>query len=137
MVFRIRFARVLFAPVFGLTLAFVLVLTVVSSCAGPQQGGFAGTRKFPPRPPTCLLTIFHAPAPDVAAWDDLGVAEVICHTDLGSTQCLQRFRAEACRMGGDIVYALPEKPLRPREQAIVYRGRVAHRRAPPPGSNGP
>ncbi|MES1206597.1 MAG: hypothetical protein ABUS79_11735, partial [Pseudomonadota bacterium] len=45
-------------------------------------------------------------------------------------QCLRRFRAEACRMGGDIVYALPAEPLRPREQAITYRGRVAHTRAP-------
>jgi hypothetical protein len=74
--------------------------------------------------------MLHAPAPNVAAWDDLGIAQVTCHLDIGLPQCLRLFRAEACRMGGDIVYDLPEKPLRPREQAVLYRGRVAHSRAP-------
>jgi hypothetical protein len=62
-------------------------------------------------------------------WDDLGGAEVTCHLDVGSGECLRRFRAEACRMGGDLVYALPEKPIRPKEYAILFRGRVAHTRA--------
>lgn len=76
--------------------------------------------------------IFHTSAPGNAAWDDLGVAEVTCHINIGLPQCLRQFRTEACRMGGDIVYDLPEQPLRPKEQAVVYRGRVAHTRPPAP-----
>ena len=42
-----------------------------------------------------------------------------------------RLRAEVCRMGGDIIYQLPRKPWRPVDQAMGYRGKVAHtRRAP-------
>ena len=124
-------------------LAFVVALALQgAACAGRQArsapgGGSAKTaehQRYPPRPAGCALTLLHAPAPTVADWDDLGVAEVTCHIDIGLPQCLRLFRAEACRRGGDIVYDLPEKPLRPREQAVVYRGRVAHSRAatPPP-----
>ncbi len=92
---------------------------------------------FPARPPTCDLAIRHTATPGVPTWHDLGIAEVTCHIDVGLPQCVRRFRAEACRMGGDIIYAVPEKPLRPREQAVVYRGRVAHTRWAPPKDESP
>jgi hypothetical protein len=41
---------------------------------------------------------------------------------------MQRLRAEACRMGGDIIYNVPRRPYRPREQVMVFRGQVAHTR---------
>jgi len=116
-----------FDPVILATLAF-------AACAGPRGAGpGAGGPAYPPRPATCELTFYHAPTPIGVAWHDLGVAEVICHIDVGFRACLQGFRAEACRMGGDIVYGLPQEPLRPREQAVMYRGRVAHTRVAPPG----
>lgn len=34
-------------------------------------------------------------------------------------------------MGGDILYDVPDSPMRPTEQGVVYRGRVAHSRPPP------
>jgi hypothetical protein len=34
-------------------------------------------------------------------------------------------------MGGDILYDVPDGPMRPTEQGVVYRGRVAHSRPPP------
>jgi hypothetical protein len=34
-------------------------------------------------------------------------------------------------MGGDILYDVPDGPMRPTEQGMVYRGRVAHSRPPP------
>jgi hypothetical protein len=111
-----------------------------AACAGqPVVHPDVRAPKYPPRPPHCALSLVHAPTPDVLAWDDLGTAAVTCHIDIGLPRCLELFRAEACRMGGDIVYALPEKPYRPHEQAIVYRGRVAHTRlradAPAAGSS--
>jgi hypothetical protein len=72
--------------------------------------------------------MYSSPKPGVAAWDDLGVAEVGCHLDTSKPQCLAQLRAEACRMGGDIIYDIPAKPRRPYEQAMVYRARVAHTR---------
>jgi hypothetical protein len=119
--------KLVFLAVF---LVFLLVFLVVAgaACASRQPGNSGAIGGTSPRPAGCSLTMLHAPAPNVADWDDLGVAEVTCHIDVGLTQCLRLFRAEACRMGADIVYDLPEKPLRPREQAVLYRGRVAHTR---------
>jgi hypothetical protein len=111
-------------------LAFVLI--PVATCATRQAGHSpGGSAAYPARGPGCDLTMLHAPAPNVPDWDDLGIAEVTCHIDIGLPQCLRLFRAEACRMGADIVYDLPERPLRPREQAVLYRGRVAHSRPHP------
>ena len=38
---------------------------------------------------------------------------------------------DACRMGGDILYDVPKKPLRPTEQGMVYTGHVAHTKERP------
>ena len=64
----------------------------------------------------------------MTTWDDLGVVEVGCYLDESEVTCLQRLRAEACRMGGDMIYNVPKRALRPLERAMVYRGMVAHTR---------
>jgi hypothetical protein len=91
----------------------------------------------------CKLILFDGPAPKLPAWDDLGVAEVGCHIDTPGPTCKQRLRAEACRMGGDVIYNMPKKALRPSDQVIVLRAQVAHTRGnvkeanaePPPPSD--
>lgn len=40
-------------------------------------------------------------------------------------------------MGGDIIYRLPVKPWRPKEEAIGYRALVGHRRPPREKDAGP
>jgi hypothetical protein len=100
---------------------------LAAACATRPPGG--GPR-YPPRRPKCDLQIFHTPTPGVPAWDDLGSAEIICHIDEGEATCRRRLLAEACRMGGDILYDLPAKVLRPRIEAMVFRGRVAHTATP-------
>jgi hypothetical protein len=119
----------------GRALAFASLISAVGCASGPRGAGAeaaaSGVSKYPARPPGCKLAVFRTTAPDVVAWDDLGVAEVACHLDVAAPQCLQRLRAEACRMGGDIIYNIPRRPLRPADQVLVYRGQVAHSR---PGS---
>ena len=63
--------------------------------------------------------------------DDLGVAHVDCYLDVGAVQCLKKLRMEACRMGGDLIYDVPKKPLRPTDQGMVYTGHVAHTKLKP------
>jgi hypothetical protein len=72
------------------------------------------------------VRVFHTSVPDLKEWDDLGIAHVDCPLDVGSVQCLRNLRMDACRMGGDILYDVPKKPLRPTEQGMVYTGHVAH-----------
>ena len=100
-----------------------LALAMAMNCATTSNPNAA---KYPPRPGGCKVRVFHTPAPDVKEWDDLGVAHVDCPLDVGSVQCLRRLQMDACRMGGDILYDVPKKPLRPTEQGMVYTGHVAH-----------
>lgn len=109
----------------------LLMGLLAAACAGPGSG--AGPR-YPPRRPGCALSIFHGEMPAGVAWDDIGKVEIVCHIDDTEGTCLNRLRAEACRMGGDIVYRLPRKPWSPPDQTMGYtmgyRGMVAHRRGP-------
>jgi len=135
-------------------LALLLVtLAAAPACAvwkrPPDTGASGEARKYPPRPASCKLAVFKTPTPGVAAWDDIGLAEVACHINTGHPECMGRLRAEACRMGGDILYAVPDRPLRPRDEVLLFRGQVAHTvpdkqkapdkpEAPPePASSGP
>jgi hypothetical protein len=119
-------------PLFLAALALALPLALVATCAttsNPNAG------KYPPRSGGCKLRVFHG-LPDVKEWDDLGIAHADCQLDLGRVQCLQRLKTEACRMGGDILYDVPPKPLRPTDQGMVYTGHVAHTKATTDGGQG-
>jgi hypothetical protein len=99
--------------------------------------GSSLSAKYPPQKPNCSLNIYHTDLPQVQDWDDLGKVEVICHIDDTDKTCFQRLHAEACRMGGDIIYRLPLKPWRPKEEALGYRAMVAHSRAAQAKDAGP
>ena len=94
---------------------------LLTACSGSSSAP-----RYPRRPPGCALAIYHQlPA---GAWDDIGLAEVDCYIDEGEIACLSRLRTAACKMGGDIIYNVPKKALRPYERAMVYRAMVAHTR---------
>ena len=94
---------------------------LLTACSGSSSAP-----RYPRRPPGCALAIYHQlPA---GAWDDIGLAEVDCYIDEGEITCLSRLRTLACKMGGDIIYNVPKKALRPYERAMVYRAMVAHTR---------
>jgi hypothetical protein len=115
-------SRPLFRPLFLAALAAALPLAFAATCAtshNPNAG------KYPPRSGGCKLRVFHG-LPDLKEWDDLGVAHVDCQLDVGRLMCLQRLKTEACRLGGDILFDVPQKPLRPTDQGMVYTGHVAH-----------
>lgn len=98
----------------------------------PTETGATSDARYPRRPSGCDLAIYHTPVPGVAVWDDLGVAEAACHISDSVAECLRRLKSEACRLGGDMIYNVPHKPLRPRDQVLLYRGQVAHTRAGTP-----
>jgi hypothetical protein len=85
--------------------------------------------RYPRRSPGCELSVYHTPIPGVAAWDDLGVAEAYCNIGGAVADCMRALKAEACRMGGDLLYNVPRTPRRPRPQVMQLLGQVAHTRA--------
>jgi hypothetical protein len=110
-----------------LVVALVFLATLFTlTCAGTSSG-----RRYPRRSPGCRLAVFHSPMPEAVTWDDIGFLEVGCTLDEGETTCMQRLRSEACKMGGDMIYAVPKRAFRPTERALVYRGMVAHSREVP------
>jgi hypothetical protein len=111
----------------GLAVGLAVGVTIVAACATG-----AGNVKYPPRRPGCSLQVFTTAAPALPVWDDIGVAEVGCHLDESEVACLHRLRAEACRMGGDILYNVPKRAARPGEREMMMRAQVAHTRPEPP-----
>jgi hypothetical protein len=109
---------------------FALALAV-GACSGSSGHG----ARYPRRPPGCELALYHnLPA---GAWDDIGPVEVDCYLDESEIACLGRLRTEACRMGGDIVYDVPSKALRPYERGMIYRAKVGHTRVTKKPDDGP
>jgi hypothetical protein len=105
----------------------LLAAALSLSCASSNPNA----AKYPPRRKGCNVRVFYSPVPEVKEWDDLGMASVDCYLDIGAVQCLARLRQEACRMGGDLLYDVPKKALRPTDQGMSYRGHVAHTRQKP------
>ncbi len=103
-----------------------MALAAPATCATTPASPNAA--KYPPRPNGCTVRVFYSPFPGVKEWDDLGMAHVECPLDVGAQHCLRKLRMEACRMGGDLLYDVPKKALRPSEQGMVYQGHVAHTR---------
>jgi hypothetical protein len=118
----------------------LLLFALIAACAGSKDRD----ARFPRRAPGCPLAIYGG-LPTAGPWDDIGVAQVDCHLDESEIGCLGRLHTEACRMGGDILYDVPKKALRPVERGMVYRAKVAHTRAgkkdepaaPPEPANAP
>ena len=76
------------------------------------SGSRARDPRYPRRAPGCALQ--RSPtACRRKVWDDIGIVQVDCYLDESEVACLSRLRTEACRMGGDIVYNVPKKALRP------------------------
>jgi hypothetical protein len=113
------------APFAAAAAAAAVSLLAAAGCAGPA-GQAPPPGKYPHRSAGCEIALYHTAVPGAAAWDDLGVAEVSCHVNTPLTQCLQMLKAEACRLGGDLIYNVPRMPLRPQDQVVLFRGQVAH-----------
>jgi hypothetical protein len=63
-------------------------------------------------------------------YDDIGRVDSICGNDIGRQQCLLELKKQTCKLGGDIVYDVPDDPQTPTPDKMRYTGRVAHTRAP-------
>ena len=114
-----------------------LLIALVAACslAAACSGSSGRDARYPRRRPGCDLAVYNGLP--TGAWNDIGVAEVGCYLDESEITCLGRLRAEACRMGGDIIYNVPKRALRPVERGMVYRAQVAHTRDAKKTDDGP
>jgi hypothetical protein len=114
-----------------------LLIALVAACslAAACSGSSGREARYPRRRPGCELAVYNGLP--TGGWDDIGVAEVGCYIDESEIACLGRLRAEACRMGGDIIYNVPKRALRPVERGMIYRAMVAHTRDAKKTDDGP
>ena len=105
-----------------------LLIALVAACslAAACSGSSGRDARYPRRRPGCELAVYNGLP--TGAWNDIGVAEVGCYLDESEITCLGRLRVEACRMGGDIIYNVPRRALRPVERGMIYRAMFAHTR---------
>ena len=95
--------------------ALLLLGLALVSCGGPKIDSH-----YPPRPENCDVKLFH----------DNGAVGMFYEGDIGREQCLVELKKQTCKLGGDIVYDVPDEPLKPAPDKLRYTGRVAHTRIP-------
>jgi hypothetical protein len=104
--------------------ASTVLLVLLASCGGKP----AGDPRFPSRPEGCEVKLFHTKVEGLS-YEDIGRVDAICSNDVTADSCLAELKNQACKLGGDIVYDVPEDPPRPSPDKVRFTGRVAHTRA--------
>ncbi len=102
--------------------ALVLLAAAAACNSGPKTDP-----RYPPQPPGCDVKLFRGKVVSLT-YDDIGRVVSICGIDISPESCLKELKNQTCKLGGDIVYDVPEEPLKPSPDKIKFTGRVAHTR---------
>jgi hypothetical protein len=103
-------------------------LAVLAVCAIAACGGASKTDpRYPPRPEGCDVKVFRGKVAGIT-YDDIGHVDSICGADVGPEACLVELKNQTCKLGGDLVYDVPDEPDKPAPDKIKYTGRAAHTR---------
>ncbi len=102
------------------------VLLALASCGGPKTDP-----RYPPQPPGCAVQLFHGKIKSIA-YDNIGGVDAICGNDIGLEECVKELKNQTCKLGGDLVYDVPDEPEKPSPDKIRLTGHVAHTRAASP-----
>jgi hypothetical protein len=90
-------------------------------------GGTAPDPRYPARDEGCAVKIFHD-APTVPT-DNLGQVNATCGQDISDADCIQTMKDQACKMGGDVIWGVPEDTTTGADGKKHISGRAAHTKA--------
>ena len=102
--------------------AWILGMGVLAASA--CGGGSKEPSKYPPRPEGCDVSLFHG-TPTMQT-DNIGPVSAICSDDVKEDDCIRTLKDEACKLGGDVVWEVPDKPTRTNSDKNRWTGRAAH-----------
>ena len=85
------------------TLVLVAIALASLSCGGSKPAD----SRYPPRPEGCDVKLFHG-SPTVPT-DNLGTVMARCSTDVSEGACIRQLQDEACKLGGDVVWGVPDQ----------------------------
>jgi hypothetical protein len=97
-------------------------MAVLAACGGSKTDA-----RYPPRADGCDVKVFRGKVAGIT-YDDIGHVDAICGNDLGPEECLKELKNQTCKLGGDIVYDVPDEPLKPSPDKMRYTGSGAHTR---------
>ena len=63
--------------------------------------------RYPVRPAGCEVKLFHGPP--TMPTDNLGTVMARCSTDVTDALCIRQLQDEACKLGADVVWGVPDQ----------------------------
>jgi hypothetical protein len=87
--------------------------------------GGAPDARFPPRPDGCDVMVM-GPAPGFPT-ENIGPVRAWCDLALSDTECVRALQDQVCKLGGDVVWGVDEKPTE-KEGRKHMSGRAAKRK---------
>jgi hypothetical protein len=105
-----------------------VAVSLLVCASGGCGGSSAADARYPARPPGCAVQLFRGKVAGLT-YDDIGHVDAICNNDKPQEECLDELRNQTCKLGGDLVYDVPDEPGRPSPEKVRFTGRAAHTRA--------
>ena len=96
-------------------------------------GGDERPSRYPRREPGCAVQIFYG-AP-TSRTVNIGPVSASCTEDVSDQDCLRTLQDQVCKLGGDVVWGVDEKPKMDLGRK-KFNGRAAHTRDSSPASSG-
>jgi len=112
-----------------LRLAAQLVAMMLACCGGAAP--LASDARYPARPEGCAVKVFHG-SPSMPAYN-IGAVHARCAFDVSDADCLRTLEDQVCKLGGDIVWGVPDKPGVFGEKN-VWDARAAHTKREEPAA---
>src|SRR3954468_7482217 len=81
------------------------LVTLSFSCVNSEVTPIGTT--YPSRAPGCTVNVFPSTRPDYD-YVDVASARAKCHFTYGRSACIDQLKEDACKAGGDTVYAFSE-----------------------------
>lgn len=81
--------------------------------------------KLPPRPAGCEVTVYRGGVPQGVTMRRLGEVVSSCGKNDADSDCIRSLQDEVCKLGGNLVYDVPDKPEPESDTMLRYTGVAA------------
>ena len=105
-------------------ITWALIALASISCGEPKSPD----SRYPVRPENCEVQLFHESPP--MQTDSLGTVTSTCGDDISDEDCLRTLKNETCKLGGDVVWGVPDAPQLDQAGKKHFNGRAAHMKGP-------
>ena len=97
-----------------LGLAFLSLCVLACGSNPPPQ--------MPPKPKGCDVTVYRGAPPEGVSVTRLGHVSAPCGKNDADSDCIRALQDEVCKLGGNVVYEVPDKPEQETDVMLRYDG---------------